>query len=277
MILVSIVVPTFNARDTLKQCLDSVIGQTFPGKEIIVVDGGSTDGTIDLIKSYGPRIERWLSEPDRGVFDAFNKGIGLARGRWLYFLGADDYLYDRDVLLRFAPCLSKQPPDARLIYGRVALVAPGGDTIALLGEPWEITREKLPAYLSLSHQGVFHARELFVEHGLFDTSYRLSGDYEFLLRELLARDALFIPDVLVAGHRSGGISSLPGNHTRTLWELRRAQKTHGILMPRPAWFVRLLAAWARSGLVTLVGYRRGHLLIDHVRALLGKKPYWSRL
>src|SRR3954454_25175046 len=164
MILVSIVVPTFNARDTLKQCLDSVIDQTFPGTEIIVVDGGSTDGTIDLIKSYGPRIERWLSEPDCGVFDAFNKGIGLARGRWLYFLGADDYLYDRDVLSRCAPCLSKQPPDARLIYGRVALVAPGGDTIALLGEPWEITREKLPAYLSLSHQGVFHARELFVEH-----------------------------------------------------------------------------------------------------------------
>src|SRR4051812_32065996 len=145
MILVSIVVPTFNARDTLKQCLDSVIGQTFPGKEIIVVDGGSTDGTIDLIKSYGPRIESWLSEPDRGVFDAFNKGIKRARGRWLYFLGSDDYLYDRDVLLRLAPCLSMDPPVARLVYGRVALVGPGGDTLALLGEPWEITRERLPA------------------------------------------------------------------------------------------------------------------------------------
>jgi len=277
MILVSIIVPTLNAHSTLAQCLDSVIGQTLSEKELIVVDAGSADGTIDMIKTYGPRIDSWVSEPDRGVFDAFNKGIQRARGRWLYFLGADDYLLDEDVLSRLAPYLRKDPPVARVIYGRVALVGSGGQTLALLGEPWDATRKRLSAYLSLSHQGVFHARELFVEHGLFDPSYRLSGDYEFLLRELPKRDALYVPDLIIAGHRVGGLSSEPGNHTRTLWELRRAQVTHGILIPRPAWIVRLFAAWIRSALVNLFGHRRGHAIMDFLRALFGKKRHWSQL
>ncbi|MFN0038634.1 MAG: glycosyltransferase family 2 protein [Burkholderiales bacterium] len=277
MILFSIIVPTFNVRDTLAQCLESAIGQSLAGKEIIVVDGGSTDGTIDVIRSYGAHIAKWVSEPDQGVYDAFNKGVKQARGQWLYFLGADDYFFNSEVLKSVSTHLAGSQSGARVAYGQVALIGPGDQTLAIVGEPWEIAKKRLPAYMPISHQGVFHSRELFTTHGEFDPTFRMAGDYEFLLRELFFHDALYIPGLVVAGHRIGGISSTAGNHTRTLWELRRAQKRHGILAPRLGWIIRLLAAWTRSFLVLLLGDRRGHVAMDALRGAFGKKRHWSKI
>jgi glycosyltransferase involved in cell wall biosynthesis len=277
MTFFSIIVPAFNARQSLAQCLDSVIGQSLADKEIIVVDGGSTDGTIDVIRAYGAHIASGISEPDRGIFDAFNKGVDRARGQWLYFLGADDYFFDNQVLSRVASHLSGARSGARVAYGKVALIGPDEQTLAILGEPWETSKKRMRAYMPMSHQGVFHARELFTERGKFDPGFRMAGDYELLLRELLVRDALYMPDIVVAGHRIGGISSAAGNHTRSLWELRRAQWRHGIRVPRPAWVIRLVAAWTRSALVTLLGERRGHQVMDALRGVFGKKRHWSKI
>src|SRR5258705_4079074 len=99
--LVSIVVPAFNAGATLKACLESVLRQSLQDKEIIVIDGGSTDETVEIIRDFSPRLATWSSEPDPAIYDAANKGLRCARGEWDYFLGADDLLSDNKKLVRW--------------------------------------------------------------------------------------------------------------------------------------------------------------------------------
>src|SRR4051812_22785748 len=116
----SIIIPTFNARATLRECVASIEQQTFSDFEILLIDGASTDGTLALIQEIGAtyRNIRWRSEPDAGVYDAMNKGIRLARGQWLYFLGADDWLRDASVFENMEPHLNGT---ADLVYGDVVL------------------------------------------------------------------------------------------------------------------------------------------------------------
>src|SRR5450631_3499051 len=86
--LVSVITAVYNGAATLERAIQSVVSQTFPGVEFIIVDGGSSDSSIDLIRKYEHTIDYWISEPDKGIYDALNKGIDLAHGKWLYFLGA---------------------------------------------------------------------------------------------------------------------------------------------------------------------------------------------
>ena len=92
MFKISIITITFNSEEHLEQTIESVAAQTYPSIEYIIVDGGSTDGTLDIIKRHEEDIDRWISEPDDGIADAFNKGIALATGDFVYFLNSDDYL-----------------------------------------------------------------------------------------------------------------------------------------------------------------------------------------
>ena len=97
--LISVVTAVFNCKSTLQQCLDSVAQQTYAHIELIVIDGGSTDGTVELIQANAQRIAYWISEPDRGIYNAWNKALAKATGDWICFLGTDDYLLDAQVML----------------------------------------------------------------------------------------------------------------------------------------------------------------------------------
>ena len=96
--LISVVTVVYNGEATLEQTILSVVSQTYENVEYIIVDGGSKDGTIDIIKKYECKIDYWQSEPDRGIYDAMNKGIGLAIGEWIYIIGADDFFVDENVI-----------------------------------------------------------------------------------------------------------------------------------------------------------------------------------
>ena len=275
--LISVIVPVFNAADTLEQCIQSVVSQTLLGTELVIVDGGSTDGSQALIESFGKKVSFWSSQPDEGVFDAFNKGIAHASGDWLYFFGADDFLTSPQTLENVAKHLESVGPEIRIVYGRVALLGSDDRVLRLLGAPWNIARGKFPAFMPISHQGVFHRKCLFEEHGLFDPSFKLAGDYEFLLRELRSHEAWFIPDTVIASHRSGGLSGKPENEIRTMRELRIAQKMHGIMLPRPAWLIRMLAARIQRTLTLLLGPRFGSAATDILRNIVGKKKHWTKI
>lgn len=275
--LISVIVPVFNAADTLEQCLQSVASQTLATKELIIIDGGSTDGSQKIVASFGNQIAFSISEPDRGVYDAFNKGIGHSTGDWVYFFGADDFLADPTVLERVSVQLNAVEPQIRVVYGQVGLLGRDDEVLSFLCEPWQSAKKKFPAFMPISHQGVFHRRSLFEEHGLFDVSFRLAGDYEFLLREFQSHEAEFLPDTIVAMHRSGGLSGRPENETLAMRELRRAQKLRGFELPRPAWVVRYLAAWVQRGLSATMGPEAGHAATDFLRKVLGKKPHWSKI
>jgi glycosyltransferase involved in cell wall biosynthesis len=277
MTLISIIVPTFNAQETLARCLDSAIAQTLPEKEIIVVDGGSTDGTLEIIRQFSTHLADWSSERDGGIYDAANKGLRRAQGEWIYFLGADDLFFDDTVLDQMAPILRGSNPNVRVVYGRVAMLGRNDEVLAVLGAPWPESRKRLDSYMSLPHQGIFHHRSLFQEHGEFDPTYRTGGDYEFLLRELLHREALFAGGVTVATCRTGGRSSRASDHIRLLREWRRAQKQHGVRMPPLRWLVAFGGACLQRLLYFLLGQKAGAGLFDFVRGLVGKPPYWSRI
>jgi glycosyltransferase involved in cell wall biosynthesis len=273
--LFTIVVATHNACNTLQHCIDSITGQTFESRELIVIDGGSTDGTLDVLEGNDTSITTWISEPDTGIFDAWNKALVRGSGEWLLFLGADDFLLSTDVLARVASALARIPGDRRVAYGRVRYVTRGASYLYTKGVPWEDAGPRFPQVMSIPHQGVFHRRSLFVEHGCFDTQFKIGGDYEFLLRELRKRPAVFL-DVDIAAMRQSGISSDLSNSMTILREMRLAQRKNGILRPGPLWILAWMRVHLRLLLWRILGERVTRRLLDAGRVITAHKPHWTR-
>ena len=207
--LISIVVASKGEIDFLRQTIDNVITQGDSSVELIVIDGGSNDGTDRLLASYGSCVRAWLSEPDRGIYDAWNKGLALSRGRWIAFLGAGD-IFCQDALKIYkefvinTDCLE-------FVSSKVKVHRPGTFS-RIIGQPWDwsIFRH----YMNIAHVGSFHNRELFNRYGQFNSNLKICGDYEFLLRSRSALKSGFIDDVTVE-MMSGGISD---SSTRVIWE-----------------------------------------------------------
>jgi len=247
--LISVIVAVFNGRETLQQCIDSVEQQAYPCKELIIIDGGSRDGTVDLLMENASKISYWISEPDRGIYNAWNKGLERARGEWICFLGADDFLWDATVLARMAENLLEVSPTISVVYGQIMLVGVEGQALRPLGESWQQAREPFRQFMCIPHVGTMHRRDLFERNGKFDETFRIAGDYELLLRELRAGDAVFVPDIMVAGQRLGGISTARENNLKIKLEVWRAQRMHGL----PVSWCAILREMANEYLLLLLG------------------------
>ncbi len=205
--LFTIIVAVLNGKEYIERCIESVNSQTYPYKELIIKDGGSTDGTVEILKNNDDKIAYWESSPDRGIYHAFNKAIKHARGEWICFLGADDYFWNKNVLTDLSPHLIKAAGlGIKVVYGQAARVDRSGRILKLIGKPWENVRWLMPHGMPLPHPGLMHHRSLFEKHGLFDETFRIAGDYDLLLRELKNGDALYVRDLIVAGWQAGGIS-----------------------------------------------------------------------
>lgn len=274
--LISIIVAVFNGRATLQQCIDSVAQQTYSNKELIIIDGGSTDGTVELLKENRNKFSYWFSEPDHGIYNAWNKGLAQAHGEWLCFLGADDYFWDDTVLERMAVQLDMLPATIRVAYGKVMVIDDDGQATHLIGEPWEQIKEFFKEYMCIPHVGTMHRRSLFEQHGKFDESFRIAGDYELLLRELTSGDAAFIPDVITAGQRLGGISTDISNYLRTLREVWRAQRKHGQFFPGRYLQKKMASEYFRLLLWKVFGEQLARKLLDLRRRTRGLPPYWTK-
>lgn len=275
--LVSIVIAVLNGVATLPRGIDSVASQTYARKELLVIDGGSTDGTLDVIRSRSADIAYWESGPDRSLYHAFNKALAHAKGDWIYFLGSDDYLWNSRVLESIAGSLAQAYPPARIVYSRAAFVADNGEILEILGYPWESFRNRFLQGSMIPHQAVFHHRSLFEAHGPFDDSFKVGGDYEMLLRELKQADPLFVPGVIVAGYQFGGGSSTPENSLKVLRAIRVAHLRHGIRFPGLLWLLTCARVYARLFLWHILGERLAKKVIDGARVLVGKKPFWTRV
>lgn len=273
---ISVIVAVYNGAATLHQCVDSIAAQTYPNVELIVIDGGSSDATLEIIKANQTHIASWVSEPDNGVYNAWNKGLIRASGDWICFLGADDYFWDATVLARMVPTLATLPHAIRIAYGQVMLLNHEGNELYAIGDPWPAVRDKFRQGMAVPHPGLMHRSSLFVERNGFDESFRISGDYELLLGELLHAEAAFIPDVVVAGMRQGGISSTPQNTLRSLMEVRRAQRQHGLSSPGMGWIFAFMRVYVRMALWHILGERYARCVLDLGRRLRGLPPYWTQ-
>ena len=269
MPLITVIVSVYNGVKTLQQCIDSVFNQTYANKELIVIDGGSTDGSAELINANSGAINYWISEPDRGIYSAWNKGLARASGEWICFIGSDDFLWSDDVLQRLALTLSQAPAGINVAYGQIMLLNQSGGELFRIGAPWAQVKTRFKQLMSLPHPAVMHRKSLFAQHGNFDETYRIAGDYEMLLRELISKEALFVPDVVVTGMRQGGISSNPSNNVSALNEVRAAQRKNGLQTPGWHWRLTVVRAYVGLILSKLLGTKNTRMLLNAARRVIG--------
>ncbi len=168
--LVSIITVAFNAVDEIENTILSVLSQSYNNIEYIIVDGGSTDGTVDVIKKYSDKIDTWISEPDNGVYDAMNKGVKTAYGEWVNFMNCGDVFYNEEVVER----LFEEPIDCTdvVVFGNTEFVTKKGNRIVKYGD------FLLHKYMPACHQSIFCRRRELVKRP-FDIAYKIAADLDF--------------------------------------------------------------------------------------------------
>jgi len=178
--LISIITPVLNAKKEIERNIDAVQRQTYANKEHIIVDGGSTDGTLDVLKRKNNEVDYWLSEADAGIYDAMNKGIDAAKGEWLYFLGVDDYFYRHDTLMSVIE-RARITDDVTLLLGDIRY--PDGKKFRSRLD------HKIYFKNTIHHQGALYRRSVFEKFRYGQSAsascakhFRISGDYQLNLR-----------------------------------------------------------------------------------------------
>jgi glycosyltransferase involved in cell wall biosynthesis len=202
----SIIIPTFNSGKTLCACLESVLSQSFQNFEILVMDGLSTDETLSIVKKYeavNPNI-RWFSERDNGIYDAMNKGIQLAKGEWIYFLGSDDLIHNEEVLQQV---YSLDKREYQVVYGNAKII--GKTAWAKEGHLYdgEFDLQKL-LKKNICQQAMFYHKSCFTDAtSLFNIDYEICADWDFNFRCWARKEFLFV-NMTIVDFYGGGASTL---------------------------------------------------------------------
>jgi len=201
--VVSIITAVLNDRNSLEKTIQSIAEQTYPNIEYIIIDGGSTDGTIDIIKKYEKFIYKWVSEKDSGISDAFNKGIQIATGDYINFQGAGDFFYDKQVL---STMMNNGHKDSDwLICGKIQRISKSGKVLWTTSSKFYKT--SLLFKMSLPHQGLFTHKKYFDTYGLFNTQLKFSMDYDLILRSYNTFPGVKMKNHIVSCWKEGGIGS----------------------------------------------------------------------
>lgn len=198
--LISVITVCFNSAKTIARTLNSLKNQSCRDFESIVVDGGSTDGTQEIIKSLGERVNHFISEPDQGIYDAMNKGLALASGTYIAFLNSDDYYLPNTIQL-----LSDQGSDADIYFGNMIKERELNGTVFRRTEIPDLSRMK--ETMSIFHPSVFAKRDLFQSLGKFSLQYSLASDYHWLLRAYLNGAKFEHVDEALSVFTIGGVSN----------------------------------------------------------------------
>lgn len=200
--LVSIITSTLNSGELLRQTIQAVRRQNYKNFEFIVVDGDSTDSTHEIIEQSRELITTYIAEPDTGIYDAWNKGLRLAKGKYIAFLGAGDG-YLENGLSKMVSCAMANP-NAELISSKIVFIR-NENLFRVMGAPW--SWNKFRHYMTTAHAGSLHSRSLFEKYGAFDTSYKIAGDYELLLRAGKNLQTAYVDEV-TATMAWGGVSQI---------------------------------------------------------------------
>lgn len=218
----SVITVTYNAEHTLERTLKSVREQTYPAIEHIIVDGNSNDGTVALIHRYENERLKWISEPDKGLYDAMNKGIKMATGDYLCFLNAGDTFYDTDTVQKiFASSDEGHSPD--MLYGETAIVDDNGRFLHMrrLQAPKNLTWKSFKHGMVVCHQAFIVKREL-VEP--YDLSYRFSADFDWCIRMMKKAKNIYNTDLILVNYLNTGMTT--ANRKASLRERYRIMEKH---------------------------------------------------
>lgn len=204
----SIITVVFNSVATVRQTIESVLSQDGVSIQYIVIDGGSTDGSVDIVKEYSDRLGYWVSEKDSGIYDAMNKGIAKAKGELVGIINADDWYAPGALAEVWQSFLCSS---TAVIHGDMMLVDSSGASLRRLVAPYRPSLQGEFKKMTVNHPATFVPQRLYEQYGYFDVAYRLSADYELILR-LLSKNVPFVPlhritSYFRLGGQSGGVKT----------------------------------------------------------------------
>ncbi len=222
--LISVVTVVFNRKKYLEETVSSVANQTYGNVEYIIIDGGSTDGSLEIIKKYEERIDYWQSEPDRNYYDAMNKGVQQARGDWIHILNSDDYYLNNNVLEKASKCLDES--GKYFYYFTLIHKYPDGHEETYKHPYNFLMKPKLYYSAYIPHPTLFVMKKHYNEIGLYDcTNYNTAADHELILRLSKIYKPVFV-DIPLTVMRIGGHSNWNIKHT--FEEFKKATIKHGL-------------------------------------------------
>lgn len=230
---ITLLTAAYNSAKTIRDTLKSIEVQTYPDIEHIIVDGASKDDTLAIVAAEGPRVAQVVSERDKGIYDAYNKGIGLATGEVIGFLNSDDFYAHPEVIAKVMALFAADP---MLEAVHADLVYVDQDDPAKVVRWWrsrDVTERSLRRGFIPAHPTVFLRRSVYDRAGLFDLEYRLAADYEFLLRIFHAYNvkAQYLPQVWVRMRAGGATGGNLASIRQQNKEIRAAQAKHGVHYP----------------------------------------------
>ena len=217
--LITIITVVFNDAVNIEKTMLSVLNQTYDNVEYIVIDGGSKDGALDIILQYEHAIDYWVSEKDAGIYDAMNKGIRLASGKWINFMNSGDLFFNNKTLEKI---VFKFRENYSIVYGDVQAFSKKHHFNEMkISRP--VTPKNLIMKLPICHQATFVTLKAFKEVGLYDTNYKICGDHDWLLKALMAgHQAKYVHQCIALNNRDG-VSSV------SLFKLQRERLTLALL------------------------------------------------
>jgi glycosyltransferase involved in cell wall biosynthesis len=241
---ISIITVSFNSAKTIRQTIESVLAQDYADLEYIVVDGASKDGTLDILKSFGDKIN-FISEPDEGIYDALNKGLKMASGEIIGTIGGDDFYPNSQVISQVVGTFHEAKTDA--VYGDKQYINMGDDeTIVRYWRSGEYARENWLRGWMPPHLSFYLKKSAFEKFGYYTTDFTCSGDYELMLRMLYKNKltAKYLPKVVMT-MRNGGTSTASWKHRyRANMEDRRAWRINNL---KPRWYTLWMKPIAKLG------------------------------
>ena len=219
--MISIITINYNNKEGLQKTIQSVVAQTATDFEYIVIDGGSTDGSKEVLENYTQGINYWVSEPDKGIYNAMNKGILKARGEYLLFLNSGDILYNPDILIKIQPILST---DLDIYYGDLLYILNGVEHIT------KFPKELHFGYFyeqSLPHPATFIKKDLFNRVFYYNENLKIVSDWEFFICAICKFNATYLyVDRVVSKFEVDGISCDPKNKSILIEERTQCLECH---------------------------------------------------
>lgn len=215
--LVSVVTVVYNGEKHLERTIKSIVNQTYDNLEYIIIDGGSTDSSLEIIKKYEDSISYWVTEKDEGIYDAMNKGLKVATGEYIGILNADDY-YSPNAVEKSVEKIIETGTDYSV--GKIQFV----NTKVTASPIFPLVDSFVYQEMMYPHISAFISKEAYLKAGLFDTSYKIAGDFDMALKiHLNGYKCCYVDDIIIGYLEEGGVSST----TSTNIEFRDVAISHG--------------------------------------------------
>ena len=175
---ISIIIATYNSEKTIKKCLDSCLLQDYPNKEILIIDGNSSDNTLKIVQNFKSPNLSFFSDADTGIYDAWNKGVKICTGDWVCFIGSDDFWIFESAISK----LVEKTNDEKInfVSGKIRVYNAASESFFLMGNKWDY--KKLSSNINIAHPGSLHKKSLIKKFGLFNSRFKIAGDHDFLIR-----------------------------------------------------------------------------------------------